>query len=690
MVTCDSRDTSRRVQCYAVAGWFRMPCVLFGCWLASSAIGVADEPLLVAQITESGPSEAVDEPAPLTESAPATEAKTEPATPRSITPPEKKLPIPSIAEITRAKGLVKEIFGSDLAEAKSAEQRSDLANRMMQSAEGTDAKDSARYVLFTEATELAVQAGNGRLIESSCDGLHEFYEVDLLKIKGRAYNDATKVNIDVHASGVMSEQVLALVDQAAAEQRFDLALPLLKVAQIYARKVKSKDLNKQINLLSDRLALLQKDYQAAEKAAQVLKTKPDDTAANLAYGKFLAFGRRDWEKALPLLAKGGVAGIKSAADADLAKPSAAPEQASVGDAWYTLAKSDKTLEGFMARAHYWYDLSLPSVTGLTKTRVEKRLEETAPFAAGSTETVGKMGPITAKLRLALPANTNTIQAVAFSPNSRTMASGGYDNNFHLWDVGTGEAIKTVNVQAGVRSLIFLADGKTLVSCSTDIITRFWTLPSCELQQKFSDSYALVASANRKTLAVYHPRAGGISIWDGATLQQRGTLEQVARFGAPQISSDGKVLACAGDETIYVWNVQTGQLVHKLSARVMKFDLSPDGKMLASGDYDGRVTIWNLSNGTVKHTIAADESYVNAVEFSPDGETLVTGGAARMLRFWDPHSGQLRVDVPDTDGFFSLIAFSPNGKTICTSNEQYQLKLWDVEKLALAPGSGTKR
>jgi hypothetical protein len=674
MVTSGLDDSLRPGRCSLILGGVGTAFVLFGFWLPGPAL---------AQLTDETPPEAASE------SAPAAEAKIEVVAPRGIAPSEKKLPIPSAAEIARAEALVKEIFGSEIAEAKSAEQRSDLAGRMMESADGTDAKDSARYVLLMKATELAGQAGNGRLIENTCDSLHENYEVDVLKLKGRAFSDATKVNLDIQVSGAMSEQVLALAEQAAAQQRFDLAQPLLKVAQIFSRKVKSKDLNKQINLLSDRLAALQKDFQAAEKAAQVLKGNPNDAAANLAYGKFLAIGKRDWQKALPLLAKGGVAAIKSAADADLAKPSTATEQANVGDAWYALAKGDKTLEGFLGRAHYWYDLSLPTVTGLTKTRVEKRLEETSSFASSSAETVGKMGPITAKLRLTIPSNTDSIQAIAFSQNGRTLASGGYDNNIHLWDVTTGESIKTINVGSGIRSLLFLADGKTLISCSSDHITRFWSIPAGELQQKFDDSLTVVASADRKTLAAYHPRAGTITIWDGALAQQRGTLEKVNRCGPPQISADGKVVVCTSDEIINVWNVPTGRLIHKLPAKVMKLTLSLDGRMLATADYEGRVTIWNLTTGAVKHSITADESYVNAMALSPDGETLVTGGATRALRFWDPHAGKLRVDVPDEYGFFSGIVFSPNGKTICTTNESYQLNLWDVQKLPSTGGAPKK-
>lgn len=611
---------------------------------------------------------------------------------------DKRLPPPSLADIAGAESLVNEIFGDEIAAAKTADQRSELASKMIQSADGTDAADAARYVLLTKASEYAALAGNSSLIESACDNLAEQYELDVLRLKGRAYSDASKGNFDIKISGELCDQVLALADKAGAEQRFELTQPLIKVAQIFARKVKNKDLFKQINEQSERLAALQSDFLASEKAAKLLVDNPNDAAANLAYGKFLAISKNDWEQALPLLVKGGDPALKAAAEADLAAPEKASAQAELGDAWYNLAKENKSMQGFFGRAHYWYELALPTLTGLVKTRVEKRLDETQGYASSAVATsspVAIQGPITAKARMTIPAHNSHVISLAFSPNSRMLASGSIVEDIKLWDVSTGEPIKTLSGPKDIRSLIFSPDGKTLISADGDYVGRFWTIPAGQMQREIKDCSNVAASGDGKTLAVFNPHTGTTTLWDAASVRQSVVLETVERYGAPYMSKDGKLLAASiypesKEPIIYVWNTQTGRVIHKLPAKANLMAFSPDGKLLVSSSYQGQLSIWNIVTGAEKHTMKGDNDYVTGMAFSPDGGTLVTGGAAKVLRFWDPQTGKLRVDVPDADGYISSIAFSPNGKTICTGSFSKQITLWDVEKLTVSPGEGAKK
>ena len=85
-----------------------------------------------------------------------------------------------------------------------------------------------------------------------------------------------------------------------------------------------------------------------------LKEKPDDPDANLIVGKYQCFTKGDWDKGMPMLAKGSDEKWKALAEKDIAGADSANEQVKLGDAWWDVSKE---------RAVYWYRLALPGLVG---------------------------------------------------------------------------------------------------------------------------------------------------------------------------------------------------------------------------------------------------------------------------------------------------------------------------------------
>src|SRR5207248_172420 len=93
-----------------------------------------------------------------------------------------------------------------------------------------------------------------------------------------------------------------------------------------------------------------------------------------------------WDKGLPNLAKGSDAALKTLADKDLAGAADAAGQAEVGDSWYDLSAAQEGLAKLhlQRRAYFWYQQAAPTLTGLNKTRVDKRLAELEKIVATPT------------------------------------------------------------------------------------------------------------------------------------------------------------------------------------------------------------------------------------------------------------------------------------------------------------------
>jgi WD40 repeat protein len=335
-------------------------------------------------------------------------------------------------------------------------------------------------------------------------------------------------------------------------------------------------------------------------------------------------------------------------------------------------------------------------------RPMKRLSWLVCVAVAATSPLLAQEP---KLRYTLEGHTEAVSSVAFSPNSKALASGGSDGS-RLWDVETGKNTATFMGHSG--AVAFSPDGNTLAAGGerTIKLLDIATGRSTAILNAATQNIRSVAfSPNGKTLAsgsgygFLETLVGEVELWDVASGRSIANHQRGSAVDSVVFSPDGKTLAwgCAdavGDKPlgdIVLYDVASGKKKVNFGcgkyffADVHSVAFSPNGETLASGHSFGTVKLWDVATGTNTATLNAHDNkevtQVTSLAFSADGKTLAAGSWDKTIKLWDVATGNNTATLQGhTDSVLS-VAFSADGKTFASGSRDKTIRLWDVKEEA---------
>jgi WD40 repeat protein/serine/threonine protein kinase len=227
----------------------------------------------------------------------------------------------------------------------------------------------------------------------------------------------------------------------------------------------------------------------------------------------------------------------------------------------------------------------------------------------------------------------TFYGAAFDPQSTIVAVGSFYGTGHTWNATTGELLKAFKHEPNgpCFGFAFTPDGRTMLSGGSDNSARFWD-PATGVEQgtpllQVTGVFAVAIGPDDKTAVTGGP--ADVSLWDVTTRQRRFLLSgHTAGINDVAFSPDGRLVASASlDGTARLWDVASGKPVgptlrHPGSVARVAFGL--DGRTLLTGTDDRTARSWPVPTpltGSTEH-LELWAQVVTGLELEPDGTARI--------------------------------------------------------------------
>ena len=296
-----------------------------------------------------------------------------------------------------------------------------------------------------------------------------------------------------------------------------------------------------------------------------------------------------------------------------------------------------------------------------------------------------------------------IQALAFGPHGRWLASAGFDKRILLWDVERGEARAAFAGHTGASTgLTFNADGTLLASASADGIVRLWDtaittgrppgLAMC-VHMPTAIQWATYTPDGAEILAATED--AGLVALDAQTgeiiRRYRGHTD--VAFAIAGLPDGKRFVTCANDGSLRLWSrdaelplitrslrtVAVYPDSHEFGPRYAPQTLAvdPNGTTVAVGGSDGEIALFDTAALQLQGTIAAHGHRITSLCFSPAGTELVSGGMDEYVTVSDPRRHTVLKRWRAHAGGVRSLDISADGTRLATGGDDALLRIWSL-------------
>jgi WD40 repeat protein len=289
--------------------------------------------------------------------------------------------------------------------------------------------------------------------------------------------------------------------------------------------------------------------------------------------------------------------------------------------------------------------------------------------------------------LQLVGHTDLVRCAAYNRDGTRLASCGNDGTVRIWDTATGRESLTLQHGGWVRVVVFHDDGLHVVSANEDGIVKVWDAGEGKELRRFAYGRAyMMLSPNGRLVALL--QGEGLKIHDLETGRLVSSISgKINHDATVAFSRDGRYVSTVLDDSLRIWNAQSGQEFQVLwgaaSTATNSLTFSPDSHYLFVGSLRERypaLDVWDVKNCQRVPESLSTPMTVKVVALSADGRSIATGGYEGVVKVRDTKTGRdLRAMRTFDDAVVSL-AFQPDGQGLAAAvGRDVWLRSWGGEK-----------
>jgi WD40 repeat protein len=293
------------------------------------------------------------------------------------------------------------------------------------------------------------------------------------------------------------------------------------------------------------------------------------------------------------------------------------------------------------------------------------------------------------------------EAIAFSRDGQTVASGGMVDHIQLWSVKTGQEVGILSGISNIyRTYALSPNGKKLASGSSSRFVaprvtndyaegdergntiKLWDMSTGELIQTLMGHAApvsrIIFSDDGKYLAT--AASTELKIWDAVTGRELRTLKG-DQYGLEPMTFDGsggRIVTKSGDQIIKLWEVATGrELLRTKSGNggTATVAADADGRRIAIRDGEKNIKILSVESGRVTKTLKGHQEWVSSLAFAHGGDILASASQDKTVKLWDVRKGVELFTLSGHKGGVGAVVFSKDDKVLL-SGAGNEVKFWD--------------
>lgn len=313
----------------------------------------------------------------------------------------------------------------------------------------------------------------------------------------------------------------------------------------------------------------------------------------------------------------------------------------------------------------------------------------------------------------LKGHTETVEAVAISPDGTLIATACFDRNVRLYDAATGNLVRVYGGESGhkgqVLAVAFNAKGDQLGTGGADNTARVWDVPVSFPQKSYPTTSAatrVAVAADGKTFAIA-TADGIVKVFPQG--EEKGALELKGHTGAVNfVAAAGTAWVTAGaDKTIRFWAADGKQMAIRFApGQLVGLAATANGQALWLATSDGRVQSWAIPPAAVVPpavgvpgsglAVAALDAAakkglpvpgsparewdagakIAGLVLSPDGQRVVTVGPGKECVSWNAGNGQ-KERAFEAHGEATSAAFTKDGQRLAVAGKDGFVKLYAV-------------